>query len=94
MSTEALYEVTRGSWVIGKRREKARYAFALFRGIVRAVYRIDRWYPATEKREGYNASNRWYFDGEVASDLLHYIGGSVIAHHGIANAQNPIRYVN
>ncbi len=37
ISPERLYEVTRGNWVLGERRNKAKYAFSVFRGIVREV---------------------------------------------------------
>jgi uncharacterized protein len=48
MSEVELYEATRGVWKIGKRREKADYAFAVFRGIVKEVYKITQWFPAGE----------------------------------------------
>jgi hypothetical protein len=46
MTPLELYEVTRGIWVIGRRREKAEYAMAVYQSVVREVYRIDKWYPA------------------------------------------------
>ncbi len=46
MSAEELYEVTRGKWAIGTRRNKAKYAFAVNKGIIREVYGIERWLPA------------------------------------------------
>jgi len=42
MSAEMLYEITRGSWVIGTRRNKAKYAFAVYKGVVREVYGFPR----------------------------------------------------
>ncbi|MCE7983039.1 MAG: hypothetical protein DYG89_17785 [Caldilinea sp. CFX5] len=51
MSAEELYEVTRGNWVIGQRRAQAKYAFAVYNGIIREVYEIHRWQPATAHRE-------------------------------------------
>jgi len=41
MTPLELYETTRGIWRVGKRREKPKYAFSLFKGIVLEVYRIE-----------------------------------------------------
>jgi hypothetical protein len=46
MPATALYEATRGVWVIGERREKAELAMAVFGGVVREVYRVRAWHPA------------------------------------------------
>ncbi|MCY4042750.1 MAG: hypothetical protein OXF45_02935 [Candidatus Dadabacteria bacterium] len=47
MGEEEIYEMTRGVWVVNqKRRQKAQYAFGVFRGIVRGVFSIDNWHPA------------------------------------------------
>ena len=35
ISDEELYESTRGVWVVGYRREMAKYAFAVFQGVIR-----------------------------------------------------------
>jgi len=45
ISPEKLYEITRGNWVIGERRNQAKYAFAVYNEVVREVYRIKRWFP-------------------------------------------------
>ncbi|MBN1123350.1 MAG: hypothetical protein JXJ17_19930 [Anaerolineae bacterium] len=45
MSAEELYEITRGNWVVGPRRNEAKYACTVYRGIVREVYRIHGWFP-------------------------------------------------
>lgn len=47
MSSQELYEATRGIWKLSPHRaERATYAFALFEGIVREVYEIEQWHPA------------------------------------------------
>ena len=46
MSAQELYEATRGVWKLGARCTKARYAFAVFEGVVREVYEIESWHPA------------------------------------------------
>ncbi len=107
MSNEMLYEITRGNWVIGNRRNQAKYAFAVYKGIIREVYKIERWFPAplddTEIKRQWAAEHsinseakqkkRWQFDGNIAESLRHYVGGSVEKYSKIG-AQNPIRYVN
>jgi hypothetical protein len=46
MSYEELYDVTRGIWPMSEKREKAKYAFAAFQGIILDVYKIKDWHPA------------------------------------------------
>jgi len=46
MSDLALYEATRGVWRIGPRRDKVRYALAVYEGVVQEVYGIAHWQPA------------------------------------------------
>ena len=97
MSNEELYEATRGIWRLGSRRENAEYAMAVYQGIVREVYRIERWHPAgtlsysTRNTERLRVTGRWEFEGCVASDDMRneYIGNYV----GLGG-QNPIRYLN
>jgi len=44
-----LYRATRGLWRLKKERaENAKYAFAVYRGVVKEVYEIDKWLPATK----------------------------------------------
>lgn len=99
MSAQALYEATQGEWKVSARREGARYAFAVYDGIVREVYRIDRWVPAgtvryrTRKVSG--GGGRWEFEGAVADERIRarYVGQSVKELFRPGNA-NPIMYVN
>ncbi len=98
MSAEMLYEITRGKWVIGLRRDKAKYAFAVYKGIIREVYEIERWCSiVVEEPHPKNAEikqkKRWQFEGKVAENLKYYIGASTEKYQ-IIGAQNPIRYVN
>lgn len=86
MSDADLYKVTREWWRMKPGR--ADWAFAVYNGIVRAVYRID---PAgwTSDERG-----RWRFSGErdVALEEL-YAWRDVTAYFP-AGGQYPIRYVN
>ncbi len=101
MSTEALYESTRGVWVIGSRRDKVQYALAVSLGIVQEVYSVDSWHPAgstayeTRAQQDVELDGRWEFSGRVAPDSIRskYLEQSV-AHYFPRGAANPITYVN
>lgn len=98
MSPLELYEATRGIWVIGPRRHGADYAMAVYDGIVREVYKIDRWYPSGtldyKTRDATYFSDcdppRWEFSGKVAEDIR----GEYVGRYVGPGSQNPIRYVN
>ena len=91
MTDDEIYEITRGNWVVGERRNKAKYAFCVYNGTVRQVYKIQRWFPIKARSQDARTQNRWRFDGVVAEDLQKYVGGNVEKYVG---GQNPIRYVN
>jgi hypothetical protein len=94
MSREELYEATRGTWRLGRRREQAEFAVAVYEGKVLEVYRIRRWHPAGtlpyrfRKRETLTYDRRWEFEGEVAEDLHARYVGRWVGKGG----QNPVRY--
>jgi len=98
MTDRELYDATRGIWKIGENRDDAMYAFAVFGGIVREVYKIREWLPAgttISSRGDLTDDTRWEFVGEVAEETIRekYLFKSVeeyLPNH----AQNPIRYVN
>lgn len=97
MSDQELYEATRGVWVVGRKRDLAIYAFAVYQGIVREVYRVKPpWLPAgTLKYATRDAKRfqkgRWEFEGGPAEEEIRaeYVGGKVGK-----GGQNPIRYCN
>jgi hypothetical protein len=103
MSEEELYDVTRGIWKLSPERAKETdYAFAVFEGVVREVYEIERWRSAEElefptRSEDLKADrqDRSGFEGRVASNEIRsrYMGG-LVAEYLPRSAQNPIRYVN
>lgn len=101
MSPEELYEATRGIWRLGERRYSAKYALAVFEGIVREVYEISNWYPArttqykTRDFGSRDIRGRWEFVGIVAPNEIRdqYIVGSVRAYLHKGN-QSPVVYVN
>ena len=101
MTAEQLFEATRGVWKLSERRARALYAFAVYKGVVREVYRIDRWHPAgtltylTRDAADLKLAGRWEFEGHPAETAMRerYIDQSV-AQYFASNAQNPITYVN
>ena len=86
MTANEIYDATRKSWVVGNRRNKAKFAVATYRGLTREVYQIDEWYQI---------DTRWGFNGRLADEVtranLRYRSVSAISKRGAAN---PIRYFN
>lgn len=99
MSAEALYECTRGIWVIGERRYRAKFAMAVYAGIVREVYEIESWHRAgstayvtrDQKILAEKNNKRWEFVDHVAPEPVRsqYFGRSV-GHLFRAGQQSPI----
>lgn len=86
MTEEQIYNATRKSWVIGPRRDKAKYAVATYRGLTREVYLINEWYKI---------GDRWGFNGRRADESIRAsLGYKSIANITKRGAANPIRYIN
>lgn len=107
MDSEELYQVARGKWVVGPRRNKAKYVFAVYKKIIQQVYEIEEWSPVQIEKHEINRSwespgskneivkqlSRWQFEGKIAPELQHYIGENIET-YSITPSQNPIRYIN
>lgn len=100
MTQTELYDAARGVWVVGPQREKAKYAFAIFAGVIREVYEIAKWLPAgatlsTRDPHGDRVAGRWEFVGRVAPERIRkrYVD-RYIGHTFRQGNQNPISYVN
>ena len=100
MSAQELYEATRGVWKLGRRCERAKYAFAVFEGVVREVYEIQSWHPAattpyaTRDASQLTTNGRLEFIGHVAEAVRdRYVDGSVAAQFR-QGLQSPVVYVN
>lgn len=98
----ALYEATRRWWRVDARRRQLGgprapdFALSVYRGVVRAAYRIEGWEPAPIEalKASTNMAGRWGFWGTPAADILErYKFGDVTSMLPQA-AQNPLRYVN
>ena len=100
MTPQELYEATRGVWVIGRRREEIDYAFCVYQGIIKEVYKIKIWIPAgtlyyeTRPKKDVHIEGRWEFYGEVAPSEIRekYLGYSVRSYFPKGSA-NPITYI-
>jgi len=100
MSEVELYDATRGVWKLSENRDKAKYAMAVYEGVVREVYEIQHWFPAgttfsTRGPRGVVMPGRWEFVGRLADDAIRnkYRLKSVEDQFA-SHSQNPISYVN
>ena len=102
MSPTELYESARGVWKLDpERARRAELALAVVHGVVKEVYRPQRWVKAgtlvyaTRTADDVDAPGRWEFEGTIAEAAVRaqYVGRSVRGYLG-RNAMNPIRYVN
>lgn len=93
LEPEELYKITRYCWKVSARREKARYIFSVFKGLIREVYVATEWKPIVGETSNPKDKGRWYFNGHIAEENIRkkYIGKSVLKYVG---ARNPIKYVN
>lgn len=86
MKTQELYDVTRSSWIVGKRRYNVKYAIAAYRGLVREVYIINEWH---------SVGKRWEFTGEIAESSVRnkYLNQS-LEKYIKKGSRNPIKYAS
>ena len=102
MGADELYEMTRGAWKAGNNRDKAEYAIALYHGVAKEVYCINKWHPAGtlqyKKRDisNWKHSGRWEFEGAVAEKSVRdlYINNKMHIRGKKINVQSPVLYAN
>jgi uncharacterized protein len=95
-----LYDRTRSSWIVGDKRAKAEYAFAVSDSIILEVYAISAWlkdmstFNTVEPETKVLDSRRWEFVGRLAPEKMRqkYRYRSV-ANYFPKGAVNPIQYV-
>ena len=90
MTVNDIYQATRMSWVLGKRKDNAKYAVTTYRGLTREVFTICDWF--VNEVEG---KLRWGFNGQVApkairDNLIHKDISTLF----LRGAANPVRYIN
>jgi hypothetical protein len=108
MSSESLYDYTRGRWKVSPKRAKnAKFGIAIYDGIIQEVYEINDWHGAgtTESSRKPNDKpelnstksliGRYEFTGRLASEEIRdkYLGKSV-THLFVKGNANPIKYAN
>jgi len=103
MAAQELYEFTRSSWILGKKRLRAKFALAVYHGVVRAVYEIESWHAEATTDflirvfppEYRPDPRRVEFLGKPADASIcsHYVGGSVQRYFK-RGLQSPVVYVN
>jgi len=107
MTEAELYEYTRGRWKLNPARAaNAKYAFAIYQGVIQEVYEIFDWHKAgstnstrpTNEEKGLNTAerlkNRFEFTGTIASEAIRkrYRLMSV-EHYFRKGNSNPIMYI-
>ncbi|MCZ2476079.1 excinuclease ABC [Aquirufa ecclesiirivi] len=84
-----IYEATRGWWVLDKKRaENSDYVLAEYRGVIRAIFKPEKWVQDIEHR----GTKRWGFEGSEVTDteiLDIYLNKEIPKIKGMAN---PISY--
>jgi hypothetical protein len=102
MSAMEVYDRTRSAWKIKPGKHNPEYALAVFRGIVREVFKIAAWVPGgTTMRgvdkdgRGHKRSGRWEFVGQVAdAATCKKYKLKAVSRYLPPGAQNPVRFVN
>jgi len=101
LSPQELYDATRSAWKVGGKRTRPEFAMAVYRGVIREVYRIAGWVPggSTMKtgelgERSRPRPGRWEFVGRLAEPAVRrkYVGKSVVSEFK-PGAQNPVKYV-
>ncbi len=88
-----------GGWVMSEQRcKKARFVFAVSRGIVREVYEVEKW---RQRRKGDRDAQddkgrrpRWGFDGHRAGAELDKYRNTSVRHLIGKGSADPVRYIN
>jgi hypothetical protein len=87
ISDEELYNATRKSWKVNiKSAEKVEYVIARANGILREIYRVNKWF----EHPGDDGKMRYAFEGNKVEDISitdFYIGKS------LKGSQNPVKYI-
>lgn len=78
MSADELYDCTRGVWVVGPRRDNAKYALAVYESEVLEVYEIDQCIP--------RVAHHTYLARSI-SIAMKADGSSLVARHGMTSAR-------
>lgn len=105
LTAEQLYERTRGNWVLRPdRHERVKHAMPVAFGVIREVYRIERWTQIDVRTERDNALRRagverasksdlrWRFDGHPDEAFRKMYMGRAVAFE--LRGQNPVSWLD
>ena len=82
---KSIYEMARGAWRISQAKcRDIQYVLVIVHGVVRAVYKPQRWYQDTQNK------SRWIFDGKEIPGSP-YLGKRISK---LPKTQNPVIYLN
>lgn len=102
MDASELYEATRKWWPMSARRRRAgqpgapEFAFTVYRGVVRGVFRIREWLPAGPEDIAADPrrERRWCFVGDRDADMERLYVPTDVTAWLPSSAQYPLRFVN
>ncbi|MFT5647081.1 MAG: hypothetical protein ACI976_001770 [Aureispira sp.] len=108
LSEKELYDFTRGRWKLNtERAKKAKYAMAVYKGIIKEVYHIAEWCDAgtslSSRKHNDNTTlnskesliKRYEFNGELASKAIREkYNNKSVKHFFVKGNSNPINYIN
>lgn len=103
LSPIELYDITRHSWIMSNRKERAKYAFAVYQGVVQEMYQIEAWLPQnstlntkhlnSEINTGRN-TKRWEFVGNIAPESIRDVYLYKNVSHYLRSNQRSFEYIN
>lgn len=100
MTPIELYDYTRGQWKINQERaNNAKYAFAVYEGIIQEVYSVIQWLEAGKtfntRKEENALEDRFEFIGNIADpEIREKYKFKSVEHYFKKGNANPIMYLN
>ena len=96
MTARQVYECTRGIWPLGRNREKAKFALAVFEEVILEVYAIEAWFPAGKvfSERAHKPTDRVEFVGNISLELSAKYKGKSLPDLFAGGKRFPVRYLN
>ncbi len=92
----SLYDATRHAWNVSYNSViQYPYVLSVINGIVKEVYKVKNWYPATQwKCDNKDISSRYEFVGEIAPEIIRekWLGKLIPAHYRKKGMASPVVY--
>jgi len=100
MTDRELYEITRGVWVAGPKTRDVKYAFLIYKGIIKEAYEVLSWHKygtltyrtrVPKDDGGNNLERRWEFKGKLApSNIREKYKGVSVKDYFKPGQSNPV----